>query len=68
MVKCSKAGEPIEENFEVGEGVENVDSENDNSDFMSGMDDAESPKRNLWADDEDTEEEKFNDNFEDDEF
>lgn len=65
MVKCSKAGEPIEENFEVVEDVEKTDSENDNSDFMSGMDEAESRKKKLW-DDEDSEEETLNDDFEDD--
>ena len=68
MVKCSKKGEPLEETFEVVEGEERRDSENDTSDFMSGMDDAESPKKDLWADDDDSEDTSFTDDFEDDGF
>lgn len=67
MVKYSKKGEPLEESFEIIEGGEHGDSENDTSDFMSGMHDAESPKRDLWADEE-SEEDSFTDSFEDDDF
>lgn len=56
MVKCSKKGEFPTEELESFDGPN--DSENDTSDFMKGMEEAE-------GDDDDKETECLNDEFDD---
>ncbi|MBR9681897.1 MAG: hypothetical protein GOV00_03820 [Candidatus Altiarchaeota archaeon] len=63
MVECSKKEEKFEEDFEVREDVE--DSENDTSDFMKGMEEAERRKKDTWEQEKDDANQELGDDRDD---